>query len=247
MQSDTKPRAEKLDILVIVAHPDDAELGCAGTILSHVSRGYKVGVVDLTAGELGTNGSADLRAQEAAAASALMGLSIRENLGFRDGFFVNDEAHQLEVIRLIRKYKPSIVITNAIQDRHVDHGRGAQLVADACFLSGLKKIETLNEGQKQDAWRPANVYHIIQSNYIEPDFVVDISDFWEQKQAVVRAYGSQFYIPGAQNEPTFISTPEFWLFLEGRAREFGQSIRTKYGEGFTTAKKIGVSNLFDLY
>jgi len=236
----------KLDLLVIAAHPDDAELGCGGTILSHIARGYKVGVVDLTAGELGTNGSAELRAEEAAEAAKIMGLAIRENLNFRDGFFVNDEPHQLAVIRAIRQYQPEIVIANAVSDRHPDHGKGAQLVAKACFLAGLKKIETYLDNEMQAAWRPKNLYHMIQSNYLAPDFVVDISDFWDTKMDAIYAYRSQFFVPGQVNEPTFIATPEFIHFLEARAREFGQSIRTRFGEGFVRDKQIGVNNLFDL-
>lgn len=241
----------KLDILVIVAHPDDAELGCGGTIASHIAQGKKVGVVDLTQGELGTRGTAETRKVEAANAARILGLSVRENLGFRDGFFANDEAHQKEVIRVIRKYCPEIVIANAIRDRHPDHGKGAELVRFACFLAGLEKIQTLENGEIQKAHRPKNLYHMIQSDYIEPDFVVDISDFWEQKKKAVLAFETQFFNPdqaekSLSGSQTFISTPDFLYFLEGRAREHGQSIRCSYGEGFTKTKQIGIRDLMSL-
>jgi bacillithiol biosynthesis deacetylase BshB1 len=238
----------KLDILVIAAHPDDAELSCAGTIFAEIAQGKKVGIADLTQGELGTRGSAEIRKQEAQEASRIMNLSVRENLQLRDGFFTNDEKHQLEVIKVIRKYQPEIVLTNAIKDRHPDHAKAASLVETSCFLSGLKRIETTLNGQVQAAWRPKNVFHFIQSDYIEPDFIVDISAFWEKKLQAIRAYQTQFHTTpeSSQGEQTFISTPEFMHFLEGRAREFGQAIRVKYGEGFTSSKKIGVKTLFDI-
>lgn len=238
----------KLDILVIAAHPDDAELSCSGTIFSHIAQGKKIGVADLTRGELGTRGSAEIRKQEAEDAAKIMGLAVRENLGFRDGFFTNDEKHQMEVIKIIRKYQPEIVLTNAINDRHPDHAKAANLVKIACFLAGLKRIETDLLGEQQTAWRPKNLYHFIQSDYITPDFVVDISPYWEQKVAAIRAYKTQFHTSAesVKGEQTFISTPEFMNFLEGRAREMGQAIRTKYGEGFTKDKQIGVESLFDL-
>jgi len=238
----------KLDILVIAAHPDDAELSCSGTIFSHIAKGKKVGVADLTRGELGTRGSAEIRKQEAEDAANIMGLAVRENLGFRDGFFTNDEKHQIEVIKLIRKYQPEIILTNAISDRHPDHAKAATLVKVSCFLSGLKRIETAFSGEQQVAWRPKNLYHFIQSDYITPDFVVDISPYWEQKVAAIMAYKTQFHTSSEseKGEQTFISTPEFMNFLEGRAREMGQAIRTKYGEGFTKDKQIGVESLFDL-
>lgn len=238
----------KLDILVIAAHPDDAELSCSGTIFSHIAQGKKVGVADLTRGELGTRGTAETRSREAADAAEIMGLSIRENLEFRDGFFINDEKHQIDVIRLIRKYQPEIVLTNAIADRHPDHAKAAELVKTSCFLAGLKRIETTLAGEQQEAWRPKNLYYFLQTDYIKPDFVVDISPYWEQKVAAIRAYKTQFHTSAesAEGEQTLISTPEFMYFLEGRAREMGQSIRTKYGEGFTKDKQIGVESLFDL-
>lgn len=238
---------QKLDILVIVAHPDDAELGCGGTIVSQVKNGKKVGVVDLTQGEMGTRGSVAERFQESADAASILGLAARENLRFRDAFFQNDEAHQLEVVRMIRRYQPEIVITNAIEDRHPDHAKGAALVKVACFLAGLARITTTDNGQEQTAWRPKNLYHIVQSNYIDPDFVVDISDTFDQKMKAVLAYKTQFHSPTEQSgSQTFISSPEFLDFLAGRAREYGQAIRVMYGEGFTTDKKIGIKDVFNL-
>jgi len=233
----------KIDILVIVAHPDDAELSCGGTIAMQVAAGNKVGVIDLTQGELGSRGTVQTRYQEAEKASQILGLSVRENLGFADGFFVNDQAHQLQVIKKIRQYQPQIVITNAKTDRHPDHAKAGELVETACFLAGLVKIDT-----QQATWRPENIYHVIQSDYIKPDFVVDISDFWETKMQSVLAYQTQFYTPNQNtDEPqTFISSENFARFLEARAREFGQAIRCKYGEGFTSRKFIGIKNIFDL-
>ncbi|MCS6967533.1 MAG: bacillithiol biosynthesis deacetylase BshB1 [Cytophagales bacterium] len=235
----------KLDILAIAAHPDDAELGCAGTLMAHIDKGYKVGILDLTAGELGTNGTVEIRAQEAAEAARIMGLAVRENMGFKDGFFANDELHQRALIVQIRRFQPRIVIANATCDRHTDHGRAADLVRHACFLSGLKKIETVFEGTLQPPWRPEQIFYMMQSNYIEPDLIVDISPYWERKMAAILAYRTQFYTPGVDKEPTFIATPEFLDFVKGRARELGQAIRTLYGEGFTTERKIGVRDLFD--
>ncbi len=238
----------KLDILVMAAHPDDAELSCSGTIFSHIAQGKKVGIIDLTQGELGTRGTAEIRKQEATHAAQIMGVATRENLKFRDGFFVNDEKHQLEVIKMIRKYQPEIVLTNAIRDRHPDHAKAAALVKTACFLAGLKRIETDWDGENQPAWRPQNIYYFIQSDYIQPDFVVDISDFWDKKVEAIKAYSTQFHVSeeSAKGEQTFISTPQFFYFLEARAREFGQAIRVRYGEGFTTDKQMGTRNLFDL-
>ena len=195
----------KLDILAFGAHPDDVELGCAGTILKEISLGKTVGIIDLTRGELGTRGSAEIRDQEAAAAAKILGVSVRENLNMRDGFFVNDEKHQLEIIKMIRKYKPEIVLCNAIDDRHIDHGKGSKLVSDACFLSGLMKIETSIDGEKQDAWRPKLVYHYIQWKNIEPDFVVDITGFTDKKIESILAYGSQFYDANSKEPVTPIT------------------------------------------
>ncbi|MBC6368068.1 bacillithiol biosynthesis deacetylase BshB1 [Algoriphagus sp. AK58] len=236
----------KLDILVIAAHPDDAELGCSGTIAAHVAQGYKVGIVDLTHGEMGTRGTPEIRLQESEEASKILGLSARENMGFKDIFFKDDESHQIELIKMIRKYQPEIVLANAIKDRHPDHGKGASLATHACFMSGLRKIETVLDGVLQPAWRPKFVYHYIQNNYIEPDFIVDISAHWDTKVASIMAFKSQFYDPNSQEPASFISSPEFLPFIESRARELGHRIMTKYGEGFTVERYIGVQDLFDL-
>lgn len=236
----------KLDILVLAAHPDDAELGCSGTIASQVAKGHQVGIVDLTHGEMGTRGTPELRLQEAAQAAKLLGLAVRENMGFKDVFFQDDTEHQLKLIQVIRKYQPEIVLANAVSDRHPDHGKGSSLATNACFMSGLSKIETWNEGVKQAPWRPKFVYHYIQNNYIQPDFIVDISAYWDQKVASIAAFGSQFYNPESKEPASFISSPEFLPFIESRAREFGHRIQVKYGEGFTVERFIGVSNLFDL-
>lgn len=238
----------KLDILVLAVHPDDAELGCGGTIAKHVAMGHKVGIVDLTRGELGTRGSAEIRDEEAAAAGKILGLGVRENLGIPDGFFENTKEYQLKVIAAIRKFQPDIVITNAYHDRHPDHGRANQLVEAATFLSGLRKIETLENGEPQAPWRPKQVLHFIQDNYIQPDIVVDVTDYWDKKMASIFAYGSQFYNPEwNENEPqTYISSPQFTAVVEGRGREFGKAIGTKFAEGFTSRKILGVDSLMDL-
>jgi N-acetylglucosamine malate deacetylase 1 len=236
----------KLDILVIAAHPDDAELGCSGTIAAQVAKGYKVGIVDLTQGEMGTRGTPETRIQEANEAAKILGLSARENLGFQDIFFQDDRSHQIELIKIIRKYQPEIVLANAIADRHPDHGKGASLATNACFMSGLRKIETDLDGKPQAAWRPKFVYHYIQNNYIQPDFIFDISEFWETKVASIMAFASQFYDPKSEEPASFISSPEFLPFIESRARELGHRIMVKYGEGFTVERFIGVEDLFDL-
>jgi|UniRef100_UPI0040479CF3 N-acetylglucosamine malate deacetylase 1 len=236
----------KLDVLVFAAHPDDAELGCSGTIAAQIAQGNKVGIVDFTQGEMGTRGTPELRLQEAEDAAKILGLAARENMGFQDVFFKDDEEHQLKLIQVIRKYQPEIVLANAINDRHPDHGKGSSLASKACFMSGLTKIETFQDGVMQSPWRPKFVYHYIQNNYIEPDFIVDISDFWEIKIKSIAAFGSQFYNPKSQEPASFISSPEFLPFIESRARELGHRINTKYGEGFTVERFIGVSNLFDL-
>ncbi len=237
----------KLDILVLPVHPDDAELGCAGTILKHIAAGKKVGIVDLTRGELGTRGSAEIRAQEAEAAAEILGLTLRDNLGLPDGFFQNTQEYQLKVIEVIRKYQPEIIITNAHYDRHPDHGRASDLVETSTFLSGLRKIETYFEGELQQAWRPNLLLHFIQDQYIQPNIVVDVTDYWDKKIECVMAYGSQFYNPEWKGEPqTYISSPEFIKIIDGRGLEFGKSIKVKYAEGFTSKKIFGVDSLFDL-
>jgi bacillithiol biosynthesis deacetylase BshB1 len=237
----------KLDILVLAAHPDDAELGAGGTIASHVAQGRKVGVVDFTRGELGTRGTPETRASEAAEGAKILGLTVRENLSLADGFFRNDEAHQRKVITAIRKYQPEIVLANAIYDRHTDHGKGAELAYDSCFLSGLAKIETKDEhGSIQKAWRPKAVYHYIQSQFIEPDFIVDVTPYWETKINSIKAFKTQFFDPSSKEPQTYISTPEFLNMVESRAIEFGHAIGVKYGEGFTVRRTTGVNDLFHL-
>jgi bacillithiol biosynthesis deacetylase BshB1 len=236
----------KLDILAFGAHPDDVELGCSGTIAKEVSLGKKVGIIDLTRGELGTRGSVAIRNEESAKASAILGVTVRRNLDMRDGFFVNDEAHQLKVIEMIRKYQPEIVLCNAITDRHIDHGKGSKLVSDACFLSGLVKIETELNGEKQQAWRPKVVYHYIQWQNIEPDFVVDISGFMDQKMQSVLAYGSQFYDPNSNEPVTPIASKNFLDSVKYRAEDFGRLVGVEYAEGFTTERYLAVNSLDDL-
>jgi N-acetylglucosamine malate deacetylase 1 len=237
----------KLDILVLAAHPDDAELGCAGTIAKHIAEGYKVGIIDFTQGELGTRGTIETRSQEAADAAAILGVSVRENLKLRDGFFQNDEEHQLKVIRAIRKYRPEIVLANALYDRHSDHGKAAKLAFDAAFLSGLAKIETTDEhGEKQEAWRPKALYHFIQSVFIEPDIIVDITGYWDIKLKAIQAFKTQFFNPTLNEPETYISKPGFMKMVESRAVEFGHAIGTQYGEGYTVTRFPGVKSLFDL-
>lgn len=236
----------KLDILAFGAHPDDVELGCSGTIAKEVSLGKKVGIIDLTRGELGTRGSVEIRNSESAKASDILGVSVRENLDMRDGFFINDEAHQLKIIQMLRKYRPEIVLCNAIADRHIDHGKGSKLVSDACFLSGLVKIETELNGEKQQAWRPKVVYHYIQWQNIEPDFVVDISGFLDKKMESVLAYGSQFYDPNSNEPVTPIASKNFLDSVKYRAEDFGRLVGVEYAEGFTTERYLAVNSLADL-
>lgn len=237
----------KLDILAITAHPDDVELCCAGTLLSQIALGKKVGIVDLTRGELGTRGTPEGRLQEAQHAAKILNVQVRDNVGLADGFFANNEAHQKAIIPFIRKYQPDIVITNAIDDRHPDHGRGGKLVSDSCFYSGLRMVKTFDEqGNEQEAWRPKQVFHTVQDRYISPDFIVDITAFHDQKLEAIRAFKSQFHIPAytGEDEPqSYISTPEFLEFVIARAKEMGHAIGVTFGEGFTTARKLGVRDL----
>lgn len=237
---------EKLDILVFAAHPDDAELGCGGTIIKQIQQGDKVGIADLTEGQLGTRGSVALRYREAAKAAEILQLTLRENLRMMDGFFENNRENRLKVIQTIRKYRPDVVLCNAVSDRHPDHGRGSLLVSEACFYSGLKAIVTEWEGKPQAHWRPGTVYHYIQDRFHKPDFVVDVSDQWEQRMKAVQAYGSQFYNPADTTPETPISGADFLEFVDGRGREFGRSIGAKYGEGFLAERYIGVNRLQDL-
>jgi len=236
----------KLDILAFGAHPDDIELGCGATIAKEVSLGKKVGIVDLTQGELGTRGSAELRMIEANNAGKILGVSVRENLGFADGFFTNDKKHQLEIIKMIRKYRPDIVLCNAIDDRHIDHGKGSKLVSDACFLSGLMKIETKLEGKQQEKWRPKHVYHYIQWKNIEPDFVINVSGFINKKQAAVLAYSSQFYDPNSKEPESPITSKTFIESINYRARDLGRLIGVEYAEGFTSERYVAAENLSKL-
>lgn len=236
----------KLDILVLAAHPDDAELACSGTIAKHIAAGYTVGIVDLTKGEMGTRGTPELRVEEASLAADILGLTVRENLGLKDILFKDDHEHQLEVVKAIRKYRPEIVLANAVSDRHPDHGKGGSLASHACFISGLRKIITDLDGQPQDPWRPKFVYHYIQNNFIKPDFVVDVTGFWDKKVASIKAFRSQFYDPKSPEPESFISSPEFLDFIDARGKEMGHSIMVKYGEGFTVERMMGVSDIFHL-
>jgi bacillithiol biosynthesis deacetylase BshB1 len=236
----------KLDILAFGAHPDDVELGCSGTILKEISLGKTVGIIDLTRGELGTRGSAEIRDQEANAAAKILGVKVRENLEMRDGFFVNDEKHQLEIIKMLRKYQPEIVLCNAVDDRHIDHGKGSKLVSDACFLSGLTKIETELDGVKQSAWRPKLVYHYIQWKNSTPDFVVDITGFTEKKIASILAYKTQFYDPSSKEPESPISSKNFLESLNYRSRDLGRLVGVEHAEGFTVERYLAVNSLADL-
>ncbi len=236
----------KLDILAIGAHPDDVELGCAATIAKEISLGKKVGILDLTRGELGTRGSAEIRDSEAAVAAKILGTVVRENLAFADGFFVNDKEHQLEVIKMIRKYQPDIVLCNAIDDRHIDHGKGSNLVSDSCFLSGLRKIRTNVGGKPQDAWRPKHVYHYIQWKNLEPDFVVDVSGFIDKKIEAVKAYSSQLYDPKSKEPVSPITSKNFLESITYRAQDLGRLIGVAHAEGFTVERFVAVKSLDDL-
>jgi bacillithiol biosynthesis deacetylase BshB1 len=236
----------KVDILAFGAHPDDVELGCAGTLAKEISLGRKVGIIDLTEGELGTRGSVEIRYKEAAKASEILGISVRENLKMRDGFFKNDEEHQMEVIKMIRKYRPKIVLCNAVDDRHIDHGKGAKLVSDACFLSGLKRIETFLHGEMQEAWRPQVVYHYIQWKDLKPDFVVDITGFMDKKVQAIMAYDSQFYNPNSDEMVTPIATKNFLDSIKYRSQDLGRLIGTDFAEGFTVERYLAVNSLEDL-
>jgi len=237
----------KLDLLAIAAHPDDAELGCSGTLARHIALGHKAGIVDLTRGELGTRGTPEIRMQEAAEAASVLGLHARENLGLRDGRFQNNEQDQLAIIRAVRKYRPEIVITNAPEDRHPDHGRAARLVADACFYAGLSRIITEDGGVEQAAWRPRNLFHFVQSQSLAVDVVVDITPYWETKMQSIKAYKSQFYDPNSTEPETYISTSNFMRMVESRAIEHGHAVGVTYGEGFIRSRVNGVRALTDLF
>jgi bacillithiol biosynthesis deacetylase BshB1 len=238
----------KLDILAFGAHPDDVELGCGATIAKEITNGKTVGIIDLTRGELGTRGTAETRNQESAEASKILGVAVRTNMEFADGFFVNDKTHQLELVKMIRKYKPDVVLCNAIDDRHIDHGKGSKLVSDACFLSGLLKIDTKCEDDDgwQEPWRPKHVYHYIQWKNLEPDFLVDVSGFMDKKMEAVMAYKTQFYDSKSQEPETPISSKNFTNSIEYRARDLGRLIGVEHAEGFTVERYAAVDSLFDL-
>lgn len=231
----------KLDILAIGVHPDDVELSCSGTLLKHISMGKKCGILDLTCGELGTRGTAEIRLSEAAEAAKIMGISVRDNLKMADGFFENNKEHQLKIIQKIREYQPEIILCNAVSDRHPDHGRAAQLVSEACFYSGLRKIDT-----NQDAWRPKAVYHYIQDRQLKPDFVVDVTLYVDKKMEAIQAFKSQFYNPDSKEPESPISTKNFLEVVKGKMAVFGRDAGYDYAEGYTVERTIGVSNLFDL-
>lgn len=236
----------KLDILAIGVHPDDVELSCAGTILKHIELGKTVGILDLTLGELGTRGNATIRTQEAMRAASILGVSVREQLNMADGFFENNETNQRLIIEVIRKYQPELILCNAISDRHPDHGRAAKLTTDACFYSGLSKVETKENTTTQKPWRPKAVYHYIQDNFIEPDFVIDVTAYNEKKMESIMAYSSQFFDPNSKEPQTPISSKNFIDYINAKARLFGRSINVDFAEGFTVNRYMGVNNLFDL-
>jgi bacillithiol biosynthesis deacetylase BshB1 len=236
----------KLDLLAIGVHPDDVELGCAGTLINEIKRGKTAGILDLTQGELGTRGTIKTRHDEAKNAASIIGVSVRENLKMRDGFFRNDEEHQLQLIAAIRQYQPEVVFANILDDRHPDHGRAGHLIADACFLSGLVKVKTKDpNGKEQEKWRPKYIFHYLQDWYHEPDLLIDVSETFEQKMRSVEAYTTQFHVQGRvmEGDETYISTPDFLQSVVARARMLGKRIGVKYAEGFISEKKIGLSNL----
>jgi bacillithiol biosynthesis deacetylase BshB1 len=235
-----------VDILCITAHPDDAELCMGGTVLHHVALGRKVGLVDLTVGELGTRGNGPLRRQEAEEARIILGAAFRYQLDLPDGFFRADRESLLKVVQVIRRHRPRVVLTNALKDRHPDHGRGGALVAEACFLSGLRKVETTDEGSAQEAWRPVTVLHGIQDRWMEPTLVVDVTEHWEKRMAAVLAFKSQFYDPSNTEPASSISGKDFPAFIEGRALQFGRLIGAKYGEGFVAARPVGIADVTEL-
>ncbi|MGB0837074.1 MAG: bacillithiol biosynthesis deacetylase BshB1 [Flavobacteriaceae bacterium] len=237
----------KLDILALGAHPDDVELGCSATLAKEISLGKKVGIVDFTKGELGTRGSAEIRMKEASKAAELLGVQTRVNLGFKDAFFINDQEHQLKIIEQIRRFRPEVVFLNAIDDRHIDHSKGSKLGSDACFLSGLRKIETHWEGKLQEPWRPAKVYHYIQWKNIEPDFVVDVSGFLDKKLEAVKAYSSQFFDPKSDEPSSPITSKNFLDSVVYRAQDLGRLVGVEAAEGFNTERYVAVKKIDDLF
>ncbi|MES2800529.1 MAG: bacillithiol biosynthesis deacetylase BshB1 [Bacteroidota bacterium] len=236
----------QLDILAFGAHPDDVELSACGTLMKAISQGKKVGIVDLTKGELGTRGTAETRAIEAAEAAKILGIDVRVNLGMRDGFFQNDEENQRLIIEQIRRFRPKVVLANAVSDRHPDHSKGAKLVADACFLSGLRRIETSFDGIAQEAFRPTAIYHYVQEQYLNPDFVVDVTPFYDRKMEAIKAYSTQFFDASSKEPATPISGEKYLDYITGRMVQYGRSINVNYAEGFTTARIPGIEDLFDL-
>jgi N-acetylglucosamine malate deacetylase 1 len=237
----------KINILAFGAHPDDVELACSGTLYNHIQKGYTAGIIDLTRGELGSRGTVDTRNAESKAASDLLGIQVRENLDMADGFFENNKENQLKVVKMLRKYQPDIVFMNAPYDRHPDHGKGAQLVKDACFLSGLIKVETRVDGVVQVPWRPKRMFHYIQDTFIEPTFVLDISDSFDAKVKSIECYATQFHSTTIDGPQTYISTSGFMRSLEARAFSLGKRIGVKYGEGFIICgSTLGIKNLFDM-
>ena len=236
----------KIDILAIGIHPDDVELSCSGTIAKHIALGKKVGILDLTRGELGTRGNAELRTKEANDAAIILGVSFRTQLNLKDCFFENNEENQKKIIEIIRKHQPEIILCNAISDRHPDHGRASKLVSDSSFYSGLIKIETHTDNKIQQAWRPKAVYHYIQDQYIHPDFVIDISDFIDIKHKAIMAYSSQFYNPSSNEPETPISSKHFIESVNSKMSILGRDIGVKFAEGFTVNRYPGINSLFDL-
>lgn len=236
----------KLDILAIGVHPDDVELSCAGTILKEIAAGKKVGILDLTRGELGTRGSAELRLKEATDSAKILGLACRENLGLKDGFFVNDESSQKAIAEIVRKYQPEVVLANAVDDRHPDHGRAAKLISDACFYSGLRRIETHLNGGFQAPWRPKAIYHYIQDRFLIPDLVVDVTPFVEKKMQSIQAYSSQFYNPNSKEPESPLTAKIFLDFIKGRMTDMGRYIQVDYAEGFTVNRPVGIHSFDDL-
>jgi len=233
----------KLHILAIGVHPDDVELGCTGTLINHIRKGQKAGILDLTQGELGSRGTIETRYEEAQASAKLLGISVRENLKMADGFFQNDREHQVKIIQVLRKYQPDIVLANALADRHPDHGRAGRLIADACFLSGLRKIETTFEARSQEAWRPKKVFHYIQDRFREPDFIVDISESMDLKMEGIKCFKTQFFNDASDEHQTYISAPGFLNKVSNRASQLGHRIGVQYGEGFHLETSLGVADL----
>lgn len=238
---------QEVDILCITAHPDDVEISCSGTVVKHVTEGKRVGLVELTAGELGTRGTPAIRALEAEEGRKVLGASFRYQIGLADGFFRADEESLRKVVIAIRAHRPRVLITNAVRDRHPDHGRAAALVSEAAFLSGLRRVETVEEGIAQQAWRPVSVLHVIQDRWIDPDVVVDITAHWGKKQAALACFKSQFHDPASTEPVSPISVPEFLPTLEGRARDMGRIIGVPFGEGFTCARPPGIDDLTSLF